>query len=218
MTWRAPPDRRLRGPLSSNVSAIRPQVPASGAVPVPPPYDAYLSGGLADVNVPAYVLDTSGRVCWMNDAGRAVCGDVIGHQFTTVIEMDEREARRIFEHNLESGHPRDRIVSVTGPDRVQTTVEVSSVRLGDDHHVIGMFGLAFPISRKKKPARDDNPLTRRQQEVLELLAEGESTDSIARKLFLSRQTVRNHIRQIMQRLDTHSRLEAVAKARHAGLI
>ena len=54
--------------------------------------------------------------------------------------------------------------------------------------------------------------------MLELLAQGESTDGIAHKLFLSRQTVRNHIRQIMQRLDTHSRLGAVAKARREGLI
>jgi DNA-binding CsgD family transcriptional regulator len=193
-------------------------VPATAAVPVPAPYDAYLSGGLADVNVPAYVIDTSGCICWLNEAGRSVCGDVIGQQFTSIVDMNERDARRIFEHNLETGQPSDRVVSVVTPDQSETTVEISSVRLGDEHHVVGMFGLVIPLDRRAKAARRDSPLTRRQHEVLELLAQGESTDGIAHKLFLSRQTVRNHIRQIMQRLDTHSRLGAVAKARREGLI
>jgi len=58
-------------------------------------------------------------------------------------------------------------------------------------------------------------LTRRQQQVLKLLAGGISTSAIAEQLGVSRSTVRNHIQNILSKLGTHSRLEAVALgARH----
>lgn len=61
-------------------------------------------------------------------------------------------------------------------------------------------------------------LTPRQLEILRLLSAGESTDQIATQLFISRETVRNHIRHILRALRVHSRLAAVAKARTQGLV
>jgi DNA-binding NarL/FixJ family response regulator len=61
-------------------------------------------------------------------------------------------------------------------------------------------------------------LTRRQHEVLEHLAEGASTDDIARELVVSRETIRNHVRHILQRLGVRSRLAAIAVARRDGLV
>ena len=61
-------------------------------------------------------------------------------------------------------------------------------------------------------------LTAREREVLDLLAQGESKEAIARRLFLSANTVRNHIQNILGKLGAHSRLEAVATARREGLI
>jgi PAS domain S-box-containing protein len=52
-------------------------------------------------------------------------------------------------------------------------------------------------------------LTRRQREVLRLLASGASTQGIAKKLFISPATARNHIHHILAKLGVHSRLEAV---------
>jgi len=49
-------------------------------------------------------------------------------------------------------------------------------------------------------------------EVLDLLAEGMSTADIATKLWVSKATVRNHVQQIMERLDVHTRLAAVHAA------
>jgi len=51
-----------------------------------------------------------------------------------------------------------------------------------------------------------------------LLANGASTAEIASRLVLSEQTVRNHVREILRRLDTKSRLSAVAIARRDGLV
>ena len=55
-------------------------------------------------------------------------------------------------------------------------------------------------------------LTGRQMEVLDLLAEGMSTADIATKLWVSKATVRNHVQQIMEKLDVHTRLAAVHAA------
>ena len=61
-------------------------------------------------------------------------------------------------------------------------------------------------------------LTRRQLDVLHLLAEGASTGDIAGRLHLSRETVRNHVRNIFRALGVHSRLEAVLLAYRMGLL
>lgn len=61
-------------------------------------------------------------------------------------------------------------------------------------------------------------LSPRELETLRLLAAGESTASISESLNLSRHTVRNHIRNLLTKLDTHSRLETVVKAQSLGLI
>jgi DNA-binding NarL/FixJ family response regulator len=61
-------------------------------------------------------------------------------------------------------------------------------------------------------------LTARQQQVLRLLAEGVPAKVIATRLGLAEATVRNHIRAILAALETHSQLEAIAKARRLELI
>jgi PAS domain S-box-containing protein len=57
-----------------------------------------------------------------------------------------------------------------------------------------------------------NPLTTREREVLSLLVDGLGTRGIAELLSISVTTVRNHIQHILQKLQVHSRLEAVAIA------
>lgn len=63
-----------------------------------------------------------------------------------------------------------------------------------------------------------NPLTRREAQVLQLLAEGASTQAVAERLFISRATARHHIDSIMGKLGVHSRLEAVTYALRERLI
>lgn len=61
-------------------------------------------------------------------------------------------------------------------------------------------------------------LTRRQVETLRLLARGMAPREIARALGVSPVTVRNHVQTAMERLDAHTRLEAVMLATRAGLL
>ena len=60
-------------------------------------------------------------------------------------------------------------------------------------------------------------LTDREREVLTLAAEGRTNADIARRLFLSEKTVRNHVSSVLTKLGVTDRAHAVARARDAGL-
>jgi pimeloyl-ACP methyl ester carboxylesterase/DNA-binding CsgD family transcriptional regulator len=60
-------------------------------------------------------------------------------------------------------------------------------------------------------------LTRREQEVLELVARGLNNDEIAAQLFISQRTVRNHLTNIFCKLEVTRRAQAIVQAREAGL-
>ena len=67
-------------------------------------------------------------------------------------------------------------------------------------------------------AGGEPPLTRRQVEILQLLAEGESTRQIAERLHLSEVTVRNHFARTLASLGVHTRVQAIVEASRLGLI
>ena len=60
-------------------------------------------------------------------------------------------------------------------------------------------------------------LSMREKQILGYLAAGMSTDIIASQLFVSQNTIRTHIYNMMRKLNVHSALAAVALARRAGL-
>ena len=55
-------------------------------------------------------------------------------------------------------------------------------------------------------------LTERELEVLRLVARGMANKDIAVSLFISENTVKNHVRNILEKLQLHSRMEAVVYA------
>lgn len=61
-------------------------------------------------------------------------------------------------------------------------------------------------------------LTRREHDVLRLLAAGSSNRDIAVRLKISYTTVRGYVRSVIEKLDAHSELEAVARAHGYGLV
>lgn len=62
------------------------------------------------------------------------------------------------------------------------------------------------------------PLTRREQQILQLLANGSNTDAIAQTLHISHITVRRHAQNLFTKLDVHSRAEAVSYAYRHHLV
>jgi DNA-binding NarL/FixJ family response regulator len=61
-------------------------------------------------------------------------------------------------------------------------------------------------------------LTRREFEVLQMLANGASNGRIAKELYISDKTVKNHLEHIYEKLEVQSRTQAVAKAVRFGLV
>lgn len=61
-------------------------------------------------------------------------------------------------------------------------------------------------------------LTRKELQILQLVARGASNDGMARQLFVSESTVRTHLRSINHKLNAVSRTQAVAIARGLGLV
>jgi DNA-binding NarL/FixJ family response regulator len=71
----------------------------------------------------------------------------------------------------------------------------------------------------RPPVSSTRPLiSKREEEVLRLMATGVSIPEAARRLYISVKTVKNHLSSIYQKLDSHDRAQAVLKAMRMGLI
>src|SRR4029077_10437869 len=178
-----------------------------------------LEDALDHVNVPTYVLDRAGLVRWMNDAARALVGEQVGRQFTSIVAPEEtRRARELFARKI-VGNTKVTDASMVVVDRngAHLGVEISSVPLKQGEHVVGIFGQLTNVIEEPH-AHPTLHLTPRQSEVLRLLERGRSTTQIAEELHLSRETVRNHIRLLLRAMGASSRLEAGALAREAALL
>jgi DNA-binding NarL/FixJ family response regulator len=77
---------------------------------------------------------------------------------------------------------------------------------------MNFFRKKYPIPQKSLLLSD------REKEILQLIIDGNNNDQIAVKLFISIQTVRNHIRHIYEKLHVHSKSQAVVKAIKENLI
>jgi two-component system NarL family response regulator len=74
------------------------------------------------------------------------------------------------------------------------------------------FALMAKRSNERSQQVPTPKLTDRELEVLKLVARGLNNRDIARELFISENTVKNHIRNILEKLQLHSRMEAVVYA------
>jgi DNA-binding NarL/FixJ family response regulator len=68
------------------------------------------------------------------------------------------------------------------------------------------------------PALSGAELTARESEVLELLARGMDNPEIARTLYLSQHTVKNHVSSILVKLQVENRIQAAVRAVRGGLV
>jgi LuxR family maltose regulon positive regulatory protein len=97
------------------------------------------------------------------------------------------------------------------------TLPESSV--GYVRRLLSRFRPAPPV--KPSPPRAElpiEPLTQREMDVLQLIAEGLSNQQIADRLFLALSTVKGHARILFDKLEVERRTEAVARARELGLL
>jgi DNA-binding CsgD family transcriptional regulator len=180
---------------------------------------------LEDVGLPAALLDRDGVVRWQNRASIEATGDFIGSPFTAIVAPNELPGTNEFlSRILCRGEPSDFTLQMRDATGGYSLREVSAAPVRDGETVVGMFGLSRRLSTEhsRHPRSGAKPaaveLTRRQRDVLRLLAEGKSTGEIASGLSLSPTTVRNHIAGLIAALGVHNRLQAVVAARKLGLL
>lgn len=78
---------------------------------------------------------------------------------------------------------------------------------------------ASMLSEVQKIEAESEPIiTKREEEVLQLIADGLSTPEVAERLYISLKTVKNHLASIYQKLDSRDRTQAVVRAVRMGII
>ena len=77
---------------------------------------------------------------------------------------------------------------------------------------------ALQYATKPVAAPAASPLTNREEEILQLIADGRSTVEVARELFISAKTVKNHLASIYAKLDARDRTQAVLSAVRIGIV
>ena len=68
------------------------------------------------------------------------------------------------------------------------------------------------------PSREERIVTKREEEVLQLIADGCSTSEVADQMYISQKTVKNHLASIYQKLDARDRTQAVLRAVRMGIV
>jgi two-component system response regulator DegU len=76
------------------------------------------------------------------------------------------------------------------------------------------------LSEARKPIdeTEERLITRREEEVLQLIADGLSTPEVAAKLYISQKTVKNHLASIYEKLNARDRTQAVLMAVRMGIV
>lgn len=109
---------------------------------------------------------------------------------------------------LKSASPREVIDSVRRVSRGEPVVPGNLAM-----QIISEFSRPAPAHPERTPV---DALTERELEVLRMLATGATNRDIARKLYISENTVRNHVRNILEKLHLSNRVQAAAYAIREG--
>lgn len=195
---------------------------------------------------PAFATDETGRVVIWNQAAERLLGhsaarvlgkscheilcgrDVFGNRFcdadcslTKMVRHHEPIRRFQLDIRKASGEVVRAAISVLcvrGPRRTQFTLIHLLQRIDDSPTEVQFPVLENPMKAPVATRSDRSPLTAREVEVLRTLAQGSSTREIADTLSISVATVRTHIQNILEKLDVHSQVQAVAAALRNRLI
>lgn len=161
-----------------------------------------------------------GKKCWKVMGGR----DVYGNDYCCA---DCATWRMASSDRLV--HPFRLSIREAGGWTLNLRVSILAVTSPDGPELIHLLHTAFDTGSMVDDSEeiDGDPqecgcahttLTRRELQVLRHLAAGNSTDEIASQLLICRATVRNHVSSCLQKLDVHSRVEALCVARRLNLV
>ena len=130
---------------------------------------------------------------------------------------------------LRESHGEDLPIILLSGVKTDDLDRVAGLLLGADDYIVKPVEAGELLARIRRVAlrssaslvpTDSNPLkdklTPREQQVLQMLAEGLSQNEIAAKLVISPKTVGTHLQHVLSKLEVHSRAQAVAIAHRFG--
>ncbi|MHB1125756.1 MAG: response regulator [Bacillota bacterium] len=105
------------------------------------------------------------------------------------------------------------------PDRLIEAIKTVAAGASFIHpSIAGKMLKEFNRLSRAVEESQENPLSPREMEILNLIARGETNRSIAQKLYISEKTVKNHITNIFRKLEVDDRTEAVVWAIRAKIL
>ncbi|HSJ51299.1 MAG TPA: response regulator transcription factor [Actinomycetota bacterium] len=139
---------------------------------------------------------------------------------TKVVIMTAHDDERVLVETVEAGAS-----GFLGKDEPADEVLAAAKAAAEGEVLIdpGMLArLLHQVTKEREQQREVRArfatLSEREWEILRHVAQGERNDDIARALFISPQTVQTHVRNVLGKLEVHSKLEAVALAvRHSQI-
>lgn len=94
----------------------------------------------------------------------------------------------------------------------------TAIRSTLDGDIVVSSDIRRILDESPEPPNGDTLLTERENEVLQLVADGASTTEIAERLFISQKTVKNHLAAVYDKLDVDDRTQALVRAARLGLV
>lgn len=160
------------------------------------------------------LFDANSAAIWCLSA-RALLGCIY-------FKLGQREqALRSIEYSLALAEKEQIVRSVIAAgDILKPLLELA---VAQDVHPAYAQSLIHALECRPKRSKADTDealpvLSEREVEILEMIARGSTTETISQQLYISVHTVRTHIRNTLQKLDAHSRVEAVENARERGIL
>jgi PAS domain S-box-containing protein len=185
-------------------------------------------------------IDERRRIVFWNKAAQSMLGftsdEVTGRACSTVLAGADHFGNRYCSDTCpvisivqrgEELHPFQ--LRIRAKDGQQVPVDVSAIKfiLSPSRRIVlaytirrAQIGQPDHTPRQQEPVKDARvaALTARELEILGLLAAGEDSADISVRLGISRVTARNHIQHLFQKLEVHSKAEAVAFAYKTNVV
>jgi DNA-binding NarL/FixJ family response regulator len=137
---------------------------------------------------------------------------------TKIVMLTMHVDREIIEQALEAG-AAGYLVKDCSVDEI-----AEAVRLAHNGDAVLSANLAAKLLTevrdldREAKTEDERVVTKREEEVLQLIADGLSTPEVATTLFISQKTVKNHLASIYEKLDARDRTQAVLQAMRMGIV
>ncbi len=135
-----------------------------------------------------------------------------------VLMVDEAHRTTQYVAGAVTGGVRGVVLRTAQPPQLVKAIQ--SVHQPDGRYVDTALAmnLTAPVAGPRRPNGTRQPLSQREHQVLQLIADGLENQAIANVLFVSVETVRTHVKSILRKLASRDRTHAVAVAFRSGVL